>query len=265
MKRIAIIGCGNMGEVLLKGILEKGLVSRNLITVADKKSSRLSYIKKTYGVSVNSSAAEAVSKSDIVVLAVKPQDMKAVLKELNSAVEYKLIISIAAGITLEYIKAKTGTKRLIRAMPNTPALAGHGITAISYAKGVSTYDINIADRIFGSVGKVVHIDEKSMDTVTAVSGSGPAYFFLLMEAMVEAAISLGMEKETAEKLVNETAFGAASLQNKTRQQPSTLREKVTSKGGTTEAALNVFKNKGFKRIVKDAVRAACKKSKTLSR
>ncbi|NQT95944.1 MAG: pyrroline-5-carboxylate reductase [Candidatus Omnitrophica bacterium] len=264
-KRLAFIGCGNMGEALLKGLLSNKLFSRGEITVSDKSSVRLKFIKKTYRVNAASSNIEAVKKSDILILAVKPQDMASVLAGIAQTAKSKLIITIAAGVTTSYIKQKTGAKRIIRAMPNTPALVGYGITAIVAAKGTTKSDINIVDKIFRSVGDIVHLNEKQIDAVTAVSGSGPAYFFLFMERLTDAAISLGIKRPVAEKLVLQTGLGAAALQHITGTHPKILRNKVTSKGGTTEAALKVFKKKGLEKIVKAAVSAACKKSKQLSK
>lgn len=265
MKRIAFIGCGNMGEALLKGLLNRGLFKRPYITASDIRASRRNYIKRVYSIAVTSSNTEAARKSDIVILAVKPQNMSDVLEELGSTLKTKLIISIAAGITCAFIRNKTGTRRIIRVMPNTPALTGCGMTAISAAKGVSSSDIKVADSIFSCVGETIHLKERYIDAVTAVSGSGPAYFFLLMEAMIEAANSCGLDKTVAERLVLQTAFGAVALQHNSKTCPSTLREKVTSKGGTTEAAVKVFEKRRFKKLVEDAIKAAAKTAKELSR
>ncbi|NQT90117.1 MAG: pyrroline-5-carboxylate reductase [Candidatus Omnitrophica bacterium] len=264
-KTIAFIGCGNMGEALLRGLIGKGLFRKSSIMASELSSSRRRYIKKTYRIKLTSSNKEAAAKSDIVILAVKPQNMQAVLKELEPVVKKKLIISIAAGITTDFIKDKTGAKRILRVMPNAPALIGCGITAISSARGVSRSDVGAADKIFSCVGEVVHLKESQMDAVTAVSGSGPAYFYLLMEAMMEAALACGLDKRTAEKLVLETAFGSALLQYNCSIHPSKLRKRVTSKGGTTEAALKVFEKRGFAGMVKAVVKAAAKRAKELSR
>ncbi len=264
MKRIAIVGCGNMGEAILKGLIKKGLFKRADIIFSDARAARLSHVNRLYKVNTAFSNAEAIRRSDLILLAVKPQDMAGLLEETTPLLENKLIISIAAGITTEFIRKRTGAKRIIRVMPNTPALVGCGITAVSAARGANSSDIRIADMIFGSVGEVVHLKERYIDAVTAVSGSGPAYFFLMMEALTDAAASLGVKRAAAEKLVSETAFGAAMLQHGNRADPSYLREKVTSKSGTTEAAINVFKSRGFEKIVKDAVRTAAKRAKEMS-
>lgn len=265
MKRIAFIGCGNIGEALLKGLLKRGLFKREAIIASEIRGSRRNYIKRIYRIAVTSSNNEAARRSDILILAVKPQDIPAVLKELGPAIKTKLIISIAAGISAGFIRKKTAARRIIRVMPNTPALIGCGITAISAASGASPADVKVADKIFSCAGEVVHLKERYLDAVTAVSGSGPAYFFLLMEAMIEVAVSCGLSKDIAKRLVEQTAFGAVNLQHKSRTHPSVLRRKVTSKGGTTEAALRVFKKRRFKKLVEKAIKAAARRSKELSK
>lgn len=254
-----------MGQALLRGILNKGLFKRSQIIVSDKDSLKLARVRGRYGVSVAYSNTEAAKQCDTIILAVKPRDIPAVLKELGSVLKTKLTITIAAGITTAFIRNKTGSRRIIRAMPNAPALVGCGITAISAAKGATAKDINIADRIFKCAGEIIHLPEKSIDLITAVSGSGPAYFFALMEAMIEAALSCGLNQSVAERLVLQTAFGAATLQHQSKVHPSLLREKVASKGGTTQAALEVFKKKKFKSLIKEAIKAAARRAKELSK
>jgi pyrroline-5-carboxylate reductase len=263
-ERISFIGCGNMGEALLKGILKKGIVRKTQITAADISAKRLNYIKKAYGVNITLSNKNAVRRSDIVILCTKPQDIGHAAEELETELRNKLVISIAAGITLAYLKKKTKINRVIRAMPNTPALVGYGITALSYPKQLNPSDIKTADKIFGCVGKVVHLDERFMDAETAIASSGTAYFFLLMEAMMDAAIDFGIKKDIAEKMVAYTALGSAILLHETKTHPSILRQRVTSKGGTTEAALKVFSARGFERIVKEAIKSAHKRAGELS-
>lgn len=263
-KKIAIIGCGNMGEALLKGLVSKRLFTRSHITISDNRNSRLRYLKKTYRVRVTVSNVEAVNVSDIIILAIKPKDMATVLSEIAEAIKSKLIISKVAGVKVDFIKRKTGAKRVIRVMPNTPALIGFAMTAIASSKKIKSPDTRIAESIYGCVGETILLNEKDMDAVTAVSGSGPAYFFLLMEAMVEAAQSLGLKKSIALKLVTQTAFGASLLQYSLAGEPAILRKNVTSEGGTTEAAIKIFKKKGFNSTVKVALKAAAKRSRQLS-
>jgi len=264
-KQIAFIGCGNMGEAILESLLAKRLFKRSQISVADSRASRRSSIKKAYGIKVYSSNSDAIKGCDIVLLAIKPQNMADLLMELGPKLKEKLIISIAAGVSISYIGKRTGAKRIMRVMPNTPALVGVGISALSSSGAARASDIRISNKIFGSFGEVISLGEKDMDAVTAISGSGPAYFFLLMEAMIGAALSLGINRRVAEALVSQTSLGAAMLQNYTDLHPSVLRKKVTSKGGTTEAALKVFKKRKFESIIRQAITAASKRAKEISK
>jgi pyrroline-5-carboxylate reductase len=262
-KRIAIIGCGKMGEALLKGLVYQRPFLKSCIFVADKDRSRLSFVKKKYCINTSTSNADACIKADIIILAVKPQDMGRMLKEISGIAIGKLIISVAAGTTIDFIKRNTKAKNIVRAMPNTPAIVGCAMTALAYSRGMKKTDKKEAERIFGCIGEFIVLDERYMDAVTAVSGSGPAYLFLLMEAMAKAAISLGFKKDTAYMLVSQTISGASLLQQRLKKCPASLRKDVTSRGGTTEAALKVLKEKGFEKMIKQAVTAACKKSKSL--
>ncbi len=253
-----------MGEALLKGLISKKLFTRSHIIISDNRDLRLRFIKKNYRVKVTASNIIAVKKSDIIILALKPQDMGSALSEIAQAVKTKLIISKAAGITINYIKKKTGAKRVVRVMPNTPALIGFAMTVISTGSGFKKSDIDITKKIYTCVGETLLLAEKDMDAVTAVSGSGPAYFYLLMEAMIGAAQSMGLKRRIALKLVTQTAFGASLLQYSLTADPSVLRKNVTSEGGTTEAALKIFQKKDFAATVKVALKAAAERSKQLS-
>ena len=262
-KTISFIGCGKMGEAILRGLISKGYIKKGLIFVSDKSASRLKAIKNKYGVNIRHSNIDACAMADIVILAVKPQDMEAVLTQASDIIESKLVVSIAAGKTIGFIKQKSGASRVVRAMSNMPALANCAMTALSYAKGLPKSDIEQAKGIFNCIGETAILDEKYMDAVTAVSGSGPAYLFLFMEAMAKAAVSLGLKKEMAFRLVKQTVYGSSCLQYKLDKCPAALRKDITSKGGTTEAALKVFKKRGLDEIVQQAVTAAFKRSKGL--
>jgi len=265
MKTISIIGCGKMGEAILSGLISKGYVTRSRVFVSDTCIARLKAIKNRYRVSIRSSNIDACAIADIVILAVKPQDVEPVLAQISDIIEDKLVISIAAGKTIDFISRKAKAKRITRAMPNTPAIVGCAMTALAYSRGMTKLDKIAAESIFNCIGKTIILDEKYMDAVTAISGSGPAYLFLFMEAMAKAAISLGLKKDTAFNLVKQTIFGSSFLQYKLNKCPASLREDVTSKGGTTEAALKVFGKRGFDNIIKEAITAAFKKSKQLLR
>jgi len=265
-ERIGIVGLGNMGGALLRGLKKADLISGRQVILFDKEPFRLDQLAKELGFPKASGNRELVQKSQGVILAVKPQDISQVLKE--TAEDWrgdKFIISIAAGITISFIEKKVKQALgVIRAMPNTPARIGAGITAISFNRLADLRPKEAAKSIFRAFGEVIEVEESAMDLVTALSGSGPAYFFLIMEALIEAGQSLGLAKITAEKLIKETALGAAGLAKEIPGSLSELRENVTSPGGTTEAALEVFKKADLKKIIFQAVKAAREKAKILS-
>ena len=263
-KKIGIIGLGNMGGAIANGLVRSGSVKINMLFGLDADLNKCRIAKKRLGISIAGSIKEISSRAGIILIAVKPQDINPVL---NGLAHYdKLIISIAAGITTARIgKALGGRPRVIRVMPNTPAMVGEGISAVCKGRYATAKDAKVTVEIFSSVGETVNINEKYFDLVTAVSGSGPAYFFYLQEALIEAARRLGMDRSTAKKLVSKTAFGAAKLLMESGCSPEVLRRCVTSKGGTTEAAIKVFEENRIKHIAEKAVRAAAKRSKQLSR
>ncbi|MBI5739522.1 MAG: pyrroline-5-carboxylate reductase [Nitrospirae bacterium] len=262
---IGFIGGGNMAEALIKGARVKGQGSAVEILVSEPRQDRRQYLEQTYGVRTTASNKEAVSSCRIIILAVKPQNMEAVLEEISPAVtEDKTVVSIAAGITLSYLASKLKTKRLIRVMPNTPALVQKGMTVMSLCECFSDSDMAAVREIFMSIGEVLVLPEKYMDAVTAVSGSGPAFIALFAEAMIEAGVKLGLSEDDARTLTVQTAVGTARLLE-TRMPPSKLREMVTSPGGTTAAGLNVFAEKGLKEIVTAALTAAKKRAEELGR
>ena len=263
--KIGFIGCGNMGEALLKGLLGKGIVSVNNVLTADSSPSRRRYLQRSYRIKTTPHNETVVKNCNIIILAVKPQDIDTVLKGIYKLLKNKLIISIAAGVSIKHIQKKLQKSKVVRAMPNTPALVGLGITAICKSRSASSKDYNAAKSIFEAVGHVVEVGEKHMDIVTATSGSGPAYFFLLIDAMVKAAVSGGLSKVIAQQLVARTALGASVLAMCSGKVTKELIAKVASKGGTTEAALKVFSKKRFEAMVKEAVKQAAKRSKRLSR
>lgn len=262
MKIIAVIGAGNMGEAIIKGL------SKTKIIVSDKKKNRLKRIKKKIKINIVSNNTEAVKKADIIVLAVKPQDIEAVLNEIKGVVNTKkIIISIAAGIKTGKIEKSLSDKiPVVRVMPNMPALVGMGISVLCAGKYAKNKHMQIAKKIFVGMGKVLEVKKESlMDAVTATSGSGPAYIYLFIESLIDSSKKLGLNKTVAKELVLQTLRGAIELLDKTRQDPAKLRRQVTSPGGTTETALKVFKNEGFQRMILSAVKAASKRSKELSR
>ena len=265
-KKIGIIGCGNMGEAILSrlsNVLEKSVS----IMVSEFDAQRRDYIQSKYKIIVEVDNNEVVKFADVIILAVKPKDFEGLLKnEVCCGVsESKLLISIAAGITTKYVEKTVGKDiHVIRAMPNMGAIIGRSITSISAGISATGDDMKLAKEIFMTIGDVVEIDEGFVDSVTAVSGSGPAYFFYMTEALIEAARATGLKEDIARQIVLKTAFGSATLLETLNEDPALLRAKVTSKGGTTEAAIKVFESKKFKSIIKDAVKAAKERSKELS-
>ena len=268
MKTIGFIGGGNMAEALMKGIIQAGLYAPHNIWVSDICSLRLEQLKNQYKVNVTADNRTLVSKTEILFLCVKPQQMSSVLEEISDSVKKgSLAISIAAGVRTEKIKAALDGIQIIRAMPNTPAMVGAGACGL-YNAGASQEAMQKVEEIFSSVGKAIAVDrEELLDAVTAVSGSGPAYFFLLMEQMIDAGRKLGLNAQSAKTLVIQTAKGAALLidqADQNGQSPADLRQKVTSAGGTTEAALTVFADHSFDAIVREAIEAANQRSRRLS-
>lgn len=266
-KKIGIIGCGNMGEALLAQLAKRIEKSTSLM-VSETDTARRDLIQTKYKMIVGIDNNAVVKFSDVIILAVKPKDFDSVLRQevCCGLSEKKLLISIAAGITTKYIEDAVGKNiPVIRAMPNMGALVGEAVTSLSRGRSVSYKGMETAREIFSAIGDVVEVDERLVDIVTAVSGSGPAYFFYMAEALTEAAVFLGLDPATASKLVSKTALGSAKLLEVLKEGPAVLRKRVASKGGTTEAALNIFEKKKFRKIVKDAVKAAHKRSKELSK
>ncbi|MGB2705379.1 MAG: pyrroline-5-carboxylate reductase [Candidatus Omnitrophota bacterium] len=262
--RLGIIGCGNMGSALVSGILSKRVLSFSNIYVSDKDSPKTRALYKKFGIRMGTNE-DVVKRCNIIVIAVKPQDSRGLLVSISNYLDNsKHLISIMAGVTIARIESLIKKKIAVtRAMPNMAALAGKGITVLSHNRMVKNEAI--VHRIFSSVGEVVEINEKKMDAVTAVSGSGHAYFYYLTEALRDAAIKLGIKKELAERLATATLTGSGALLESLGDSPEALRKRITSKKGTTEAALNVFKAKEFEKIIIETVQAAAKRSRELSR
>ena len=266
-KKIGIIGCGNMGEAIFSR-LALSMDKSTMLMASEQDTARRDYIQKKYGVIVQIDNNYLVKNSDVIILAVKPKDFENVLKaEICCGISRnKLLISIAAGIRIKYIEGIVGKDiPIIRAMPNMPAVIGEAISVISRGKAAGDEDMKIAREVFLAIGDVAQVDEKLMDSVTAVSGSGPAYFFYLIESLIEGAQALGLDKETARRLVLKTALGSSRLLDSLKEDPGVLIKKVASKGGTTEAALKVFKSKSLDKTIKQALKKACKRSKELSK
>ncbi|MGH8557826.1 MAG: pyrroline-5-carboxylate reductase [Methylococcales bacterium] len=267
-KKIGFIGGGNMATALIGGLLDGAYRCEN-IWVSDIDQDKLHRLSAQYGVETSLDNQIIAQNADVLVLAVKPQALKSVLtglgaRALRSGV---IVISIVAGIREFAIEKWLGAPMaLIRAMPNTPALIRAGATALHANPEVKDDQRNIAESILRSVGLVIWLEsETQLDAVTALSGSGPAYFFLLMEAMEDSALRLGLDRQIARLLIEQTAFGAAKIALEVEESPAELRKRVTSPGGTTQQALEAFEKGGFRTLVAEALSAAHGRSIEMSR
>ncbi len=255
-----------MAEALIKGLTAQPRLGNKDIIVSEPREERRSYLEKTYGVKATGSNAEAVKASGIIVLAIKPQIMEEVLNGIAPFVdEEKAVVSIAAGVRLSYLERKLKTKKLVRVMPNTPALVGQGMTVLSLCECMHGEEMSIIRDVFMSVGKVITLPEKYMDAVTALSGSGPAFVALFLEGMIEGAVKMGLKEEDARMLAIETAIGTARLLEEEGLSTTRLREMVTSPGGTTEAGLKAFEAEGLKETVHKAIESATQRAKELGK
>ena len=277
-KKVGFIGAGNMGEAMINGLIKSALCEPGQIWASDVRVARLRQLKDTYQIHVTEDNIAVFEQADVVVLAVKPQHMDAVLDHLSRTFPrtikgVKLIISIAAGFPIARIErhlyrdldeSSKGLLPIVRVMPNTPALVLAGMAAMSGNPYAGALDLNQARDLLAAVGRGIEFEEKDLDAVTALSGSGPAYVFYIIEALVEAGAGLGLRPSHALELTLETIKGSVKLLEETGEAPASLRKKVTSKGGTTEAALNVLDRHGVKGHLMDAIRAAAQRSKALS-
>lgn len=259
---IGFIGGGNMAEAMIKGMTAKGMKD---IYVSEPREDRRHELATAYGVRTTSSNKKVVSACDVLMLAVKPQIMGKVLDEISSGItEEKLVVSIAAGITLAYLESRLNTKLLIRVMPNTPALVQEGMSVMSLCGSFHGSGVDTVQAILMSIGRVIVLPEELMDAVTALSGSGPAFFALFVEAMIEAGEKMGLSVKDATALVVQTMLGTVRLLE-TGMSPKKLRKMVTSPGGTTEAGLKVFEETALRQVVNKSLLAAKKRSAELGR
>ena len=263
--KVGFIGGGNMGEAMLSAMLAKGLASGADVMVSDVAPARREYLAKKHGVGVTSDNREALQWGDVVILAVKPQQLNEVMVGLSGGLKAEqLVLSIIAGVRMETLRGGLNHSRIVRVMPNTPAQVGEGMSVWVAAPEVSGEQQARAASILGVMGKEIRIDdEQYIDMATAVSGSGPAYIFLLAEAMIAAAEHLGFSPEVAHELVLQTVFGSASFMLQSDKTPAELRKMVTSPGGTTAAALACLEQGQFNELMKQAIKAACDRAKEL--
>jgi len=270
-KKLGFIGGGNMAEAMIKGLISAGFVEAKSIFVSDVVPDRLEFLHSEYKVKTTSNNRELVEKSDILILAVKPQVVKKVIENIRDLIDAKkLLVSIAAGVSIATILTvlKTGQDRkynVVRTMPNTPALVQEGVTAIAAGEDVSKLDIQIAHRLFEAVGKTVDVDEVHMDAVTGLSGSGPAYIFMIIEALSDAGVKMGLSRDVANTLTIQTVLGSAKLAWESKKHPGELKDMVTSPGGTTISGLHTLEAGGLRTTLMNAVQAATKRSIELGR
>lgn len=266
-KRLAFVGGGNMGEALVRGLLAAKLVGPEDLLVSDVREDRLATLRETYGVRTHPDNAEVVRQADIVLLAVKPQAMGRALDDLHDALdEKKLVISIAGGIPTSFIVDRFSFPvRVVRVMPNTPALILEGMSALAPGIHATPKDLETARSLFEAVGKVVILDESLMDAVTGLSGSGPAYVFLVIEALADAGVKVGLPRDVAQLLAAQTVRGAARMALETGKHTAQLKDMVTSPGGTTIAGLHALEQAGVRAAFFNAVEAATLRSRELGR
>jgi len=264
-KKIGIIGAGNMGEAILRGLHQKGMAKG--IVVSELRPDRREYIKKNYGVETLSDNRQLASQVRVVILAVKPQELKGVLQEIAPALDSTtLLISIAAGASLGAIASILAKDvRLIRVMPNIAALALESATALSPGAEVSAADLEQAREIFNAMGKTVIVSESLMDAVTGMSGSGPAYVSLFIEALADGGVRMGLPRKDALEMAIQTVLGTARLLTEQGEHPAHLKDRVASPGGTTIAGIAALEAKGFRGAVMEAVAAATQRSKELAK
>lgn len=254
-----------MGEAIIKSLLESKICLPADISASDISESRLQYLKKQYGIVVTAGNREAVSGREVIVLAVKPQNINKVLADLRGSLKpSQLILSIAAGVKISKIRRGTGHQKIVRVMPNMPAQIGLGISGWTATREVGGEQKRKAKKILGAMGKEIYFSkEGDLDMVTAISGSGPAYLFYFAESLIDAAAGLGLKRNDAESLVIQTVLGAAQLMDKSGKAPAELQRDVTSKGGSTERAIGVFEKSDLAGIVSKAVKAAYQRAKEL--
>jgi pyrroline-5-carboxylate reductase len=266
-KTIAFIGAGNMAEALVKGLLRAGVASPQEIVCTDRRAERGPELEKLYGVRFTGSNVAAVKEAAIIVLSVKPQVMEKVLAEIGPSLDAsKLVISIAAGIPIAALERQVGHGvRVIRTMPNTPALVGAGATALSPGEHATEADLAQAKALFDAIGMTVMVDEPLLDAVTGLSGSGPAYIFLIIEALADGGVKAGLARAQAQALAAQTVFGSAKLLIETGEHPGRLKDQVTSPGGTAIAGLHTLEAGGLRTTLMNAVEAATNRSRELGK
>jgi len=264
--KMTFVGGGQMAEAIIGGLLAANVCRPESLWATDPVPARCDRLKSQFGVRVGSENTQAVAWADVVILAVKPQVLPQVLEEIGGELPHALLISIAAGVTIQSIMTQArGAQRVIRAMPNMPVLVREGITALSWGGALSDEDKVIARTVFQAVGRVIPIEERLMDAVTGLSGSGPAYVFQAIEALADGGVKMGLPRQTAELLAAQTVLGAAKMVLESGDHPAKLKDRVASPGGTTIAGLHRLEEGRFRATLMGAVEAATKRSQELAR
>lgn len=262
---VAILGAGALGEILVGGLLRAGW-SRDELALAARREERCHELTERLGVACHLDPVAAAAGKRVIVVVVKPKDVPTLLAQLEGALEHdQLILSLAAGVPTSVFEKALGEVSVVRAMPNTPALVDEAITAYAPGSFVTDEALKEVAAVLEAVGKTVMLEESLMDAVTAVSGTGPAYVYLLAEALTDAAIREGLPRHAAQLLVDQTLKGTGALLAETELSPIKLRAQVTSPGGTTAAAVHVLEQRGFRAAIEDAVRAAAQRSREMGR
>lgn len=265
-KKITFVGGGQMAEAIIGGLLAGNVCSPEFLWATDPVPARCDRLKSQFAVRVGSDNRQAVAWADVVILAVKPQVLAPVLEEIGGDLHRVLVISIAAGVTIQAMMNQApGATRVIRAMPNMPALVREGMTALAWTAALAEEDKEIARAVFQAVGRVIPIEERLMDAVTGLSGSGPAYVFQAIEALADGGVKMGLPRQTAEVLAAQTVLGAAKMVLESGDHPAKLKDRVASPGGTTIAGLHRLEEGRFRATLMGAVEAATKRSKELAR
>jgi pyrroline-5-carboxylate reductase len=263
--RLGMIGGGVMAEAILNRLLERRLYAAETVLVSDPQPQRRDFLSSTYGVRVSEDNREAASASEVLLLAIKPQILDQVLATLLGVLEKPLILSILAGVPLSRLEMGFPDRPVIRVMPNTPATIGQGMTAISPGRRADSHHLALAQDIFAAVGEVVEVPESLMDAVTGLSGSGPAFVAILVEALADGGVAAGLPRAIAAQLALQTVLGTASLLKETQLHPAQLKDRVTSPGGTTIAGVKQLEKGAFRSAIIEAVMAAYQRSQELGR
>lgn len=263
--KLAFIGAGNMAEALIRGLIQTGACQPSQLTAVDLREEQRRKLQGAYGVTVSADPRSAASQANILVLATKPQSFPSMLPQIAGAFSSDtLLISVAAGVPLTALERTLGGQaRLVRAMPNTPALIGAGATAIAAGSLADEHDLQLAHTIFSSVGYCCTVPETSLDAVTGLSGSGPAYVFLIIEALADAGVKVGLHRSVAQTLAAQTVMGSAKLLIETGEHPGRLKDQVTSPGGTAIAGLHTLEQGSLRTTLINAVEAATERAKQL--